>query len=67
MNKYTLRRLSKFEIGENITKEHITKFKNEINEIKLKLGEDYISELENRVSQNIIEVIVAIENISFTT
>ncbi|MBL1215133.1 MAG: DEAD/DEAH box helicase family protein [Ignavibacteriae bacterium] len=63
INKYSLRRLIKYELSKDASAEIVQKFSNEIISLKSQLGENYLEIIKEKTKQTKTEVIVADENI----
>jgi len=63
LTKYSLRRLTKFELDSTSNKETVQNFIREITWLKNHLGENYLEQISLKAQKNKTEVIVAVENI----
>ncbi|NPA80891.1 MAG: helicase [Thermotogae bacterium] len=60
--RYTLRRLSAFEMGPNVSASDIAALKKELEILRRNLGEDYLNRVEKKVEKLKSEIIISLEN-----
>lgn len=61
--KYTLRKLTQFELKANSHKKDIEAFVKALKELEQYLGDDYLEKIKSRISKQKKEIIIAIENV----
>jgi hypothetical protein len=61
--KYTLRRLTVTEMNGSVSRAGLKRFREELEQLRRFLGEDYLERIEQRVKDFRSEIIIAVENI----